>query len=420
MKLSRSAIPFAIAFTSLSMFLCASAARAQTESVLYSFGSGTADGTMPVSGLLLDSGGNLYGTTAAGGTHNNGTVFKLARSGSAWTKAQLYSFGSPLDGKEPWSGLVQDSAGNLYGTTIYRGQLFTNGTFYRITPGITWTETGIYTFPGGPAGANPYDTGKLIRDSSGNFYGTTAGGGAYSQGAVFEISISGDVVTETVIYSFDNTQSHPDGAAPKAGLIMDSNGNLYGTTVTGGAGTYGNCTAAGCGTVFELFRSAEGRWSESVLYSFNGGAFDGANPNAELLLDPSGNLFGTTLAGGTSNSGTVFELSPTESGAWKESVIHKFGSAGDGSGPHSGLTRDSRGNLYGTTYIGGAHGGGTVFKLSPVVNDVWTETVLWGFGGRGDGKNPYGGVVIDSDGNLYGTTNIGGSHTYGTVFKLVP
>ena len=264
-----------------------------------------------------------------------------------------------------------------------------------------------------------YPEAGLISDSQGNLYGTTNRGGASNAGTVFELTppaIAGGAWTETVLHAFTGGS---DGGNPEAGLIADSQGNLYGTTYQGGASGYG--------TVFELTPPAiaGGAWTETVLHAFAAGS-DGAFPAAGLIADSKGNLYGTTIGGGGSNAGagTVFELMPPAiaGGAWTETVRHAFTAGGDGGYPAAGLIADSKGNLYGTTTGGGGsgYGPGTVFELTPPANnfEVWREAVLYAFTGGSDGGNPAGALIVDSNGNLYGTTYIGGASGHGTVFEL--
>ena len=398
----------------------ADVASAYGYQVLYSFcsvgGASCTDGNEPIAGLIQDAAGNLYGTTVAGGANNSGTVFKLDTMGQ---ETVLYSFcsvggASCTDGNEPFAGLIQDAAGNLYGTTV-AGGANNSGTVFKLD--TTGQETVLYSFSpcsasSCPSGENPY--AGLIQDAAGNLYGTT-GGSANSAGTVFKLHTTGQ---ETVLYSFCSESNCTDGANPSAGLIQDAAGNLYGTTVAGGANSP---EGFGGGTVFKLDNTGQ-----TVLYSFCsvGGAncTDGEYPYAGLIQDAAGNLYGTTSQGGTHGGGTVFKLDNTG----QETVLYTFCSVGganctDGEYPYAGLIQDAAGNLYGTTSQGGTHGGGTVFKL----DNTGQETVLYTFcsvGGANctDGDSPRAGLIQDAAGNLYGTAFFGGAHGGGTVFKLSP
>ena len=296
-----------------------------------------------------------------------------------------HSFGTGHDGQKPFGSLVFDSAGNLYGTTSMNG-LYGKGTVFEVSP--NGTETVLYNFGNG-TGDGQKPLGNLILDSAGNLYGTTSEGGAFGNGTVFQLSPNG---TETVLYNFGNGG---DGQNPDAGLIFDTSNNLYGTTAIGGA--FGN------GTVFELSPNGVGGWTETVLYSFGSGG-DGQNPEAGLVLDTSGNLYGTTVNGGAFGGGTVFQLSPTH-GCCRENLVHSFGNGADGRNPYAGVIFDSSGNLYGTTANGGGNSGGTAFELSPSGGGGWTEAFSYSFGSGTDGANPFSALVFDSSGNLYGTTH---------------
>jgi uncharacterized repeat protein (TIGR03803 family) len=350
-----------------------------TERVLHSFGLGT-DGSYPYGGLVIDGAGNLYGTTQNGGIHNNcssgsgcGTVFELSPDGSGgWTEQVLHSFNeNGSDGTGP-SALIMDAAGDLYGTT-YEGGIHTCdcGTVFELMPkqGGGWTERVLHSFGLGTDGAYPYD--RLAMDAAGNLYGTTSHGGIHSDGTVFELSLEqGGGGTEHVLHSFNDNGE--DGAYPRAGLILDAAGNLYGTTPLGGIHS---CGGLGCGTAFELMPREGGGWTEQVLHSFNDNGIDGANPNGELLFDGSGNLYGTASNGGVYSCpagdycGAIFELSPRQGGGWTERVLHNFDGP-DGAEPLGALIFDAAGNLYGTTLFGGIHtcqggGCGTVFEITP-------------------------------------------------------
>ena len=318
-------------------------AMAQTEHVLHSF-TGGADGLLPVGGLVEDAKGNLYGTTENGGTSDYGVVFELTSTG---VEKILYTFGW-TNGALPEASLVRDSKGNLYGTT-FSGGTKGWGTVFELSPSGSYTVQ--YKFTGGADGGSPH--AALVRDSKGNLYGTTFYGGTKPGtkgfGTVFEVAPDG---TEKTLYAF---KSGGDGAYPDAGLVRDAKGNLYGTTQTGG--TFGR------GTVFEV--SAAG--VEKVLYSFTGGT-DGWGSVAGLVRDTLGDLYGTTLYGGGSGCrplgygcGAVFEIPTTG----QETTLYTFSGGVDGGNPSASLVRDKKGNLYGTTSVGGTNELGTVFEVIP-------------------------------------------------------
>ena len=392
------------------------------EKVLFNF-NGT-DGYQPMYGLIFDAAGNLYGTAFGGGDpscgdpNGCGTVFQLTPApGGGWTETVLHSFkGYPTDGSYPYAGVIFDAAGNLYGTTDWGGT-YGGGTVFELTPtaGGGWTEKVLHSFGNGADAAFPYAC--LIFDAAGNLYGTTGGGGTYGVGTVFELSpAAGGGWTETVLHSFNGS----DGHGPEAGLIFDAAGKLYGTTAWGGTGT--DCLNTGCGTVFKLTPVAGGGWTETVLHSFSN--TDGALPFAGLIFDAAGNLYGTTQQGGSYGFGTVFELTPTAGGGWTETVLFSFNgnwSGRDGGLPEAGLIFDAAGNLYGTTGAGGTYAYGTAFELTPTAGGGWTETVLHSFNNNGtDGESPLAGLIFDAAGNLYGTTGGGGTYGLGMVFELTP
>ena len=382
---------------------------AASHQVLHSFNPGGSDAAYPFAGLVADAAGNLYGTTFSGGTYNVGTVFEMSpQEGGGWTEKLLYSFNNNgQDGFDPEGSLIFDGAGNLYGTT-QSGGIHAAGTVFELSPngGGGWTETVLHSFGRGTDGTLPY--AALVFDSSGNLYTTTQGGGIDGLGAVVELSPrQGGGWTETVIHSLGNGT---DGYTPLASMIVDAAGNLYGTTQQGGIHNDG--------TVFELSPRQGGGWTETVLHSF-GNDSDGSQPYANLMLDGSGNLYGTTIAGGIHGYGAVFELSPNGSGGWTETLLHSFGNGTDGTAPEAGLIHDAAGNLYGTTASGGIHSFGTAFELSPKQGGGWTETVLHSFNTGGDGVNPIGALIIDGAGNLYSST-LNGGISEGSVFELSP
>ena len=317
---------------------------------------------------------------------------------SAQTESVLYSFCSLpncADGSVPEAPPIRDAQGNLYGTT-YTGGAHNSGTVYELARDGTFTV--LYSF-----GASSTDgfqpMGGLVRDAQGNLYGTTVGGGAYLSGELFKISPQG---IETILHSFGANST--DGLYPESSLVMDAKGNIYGTTPNGGKGF-------GSGTVFKL--STQGTYS--VIYRF-GGSPDGLGPSGPLFIDKGGNLYGTTGSGGAFGEGAVFKITPGKS----EAVLHSFSATGaakgDGVIPDGGVVMDAQGNLYGTTYQGGAFHSGVVFKVA----SDGSETVLHSFGATGDGGHTNSGLVLDAQGNLYGTTFQGGQFGGGIAFKLAP
>lgn len=357
--------------------------------VLHSFGAST-DGQMPYSGPVMDSAGNLYGTTAQGGANHKGTVFKIDPSGR---ETILHSF-SGADGQEPQAGLIVDSADSLYGTTA-TGGANNMGAVFKVD--ASGHETVLHSFTGG-TGDGMQPAANLIMDSGRNLYGTTAFGGTNNRGTVFKIDPSG---RETVLHSFA-ALGKGDGAYPLAGLTMDSAGDLYG--VTGAGGAYLN------GTVFKIDTSDH----ETVVYAFATGA-DGRIPStaaAGLVMDNAGNLYGATIYGGANGKGTVFEIDVSG----HETILHSFATPGTGDGayPRAGLMMDRAGDLYGTTSTGDANNGGTVFKIDPSGH----ETILHSFDTSMGGERPSSSLTMDSAGNLYGATLFGGVNGKGTVFKI--
>ena len=383
------------ALAALLTLLCflAPAASAQTFSLLHQFKSGPG-GINPYAGVVLDARGNLYGTTVNDGALASGTVFRLSAAGK---EKVLYSFtGIGGDGAFPWYGsLVRDSSGNLYGTTFAGGIydqfcLFGCGTVFKVD--ASGKETVLYRFTG-TSGDGGYITQGLVRDSAGNLYGTAFQGGAHGWGAVFKVDPTGK---ETILYSFTGST---DGGNPFGGPVRDAKGNLYGTASFGGSYFAGN--------VFKIDPTG----TETVLYSFTGST-DGSTPQAGLIRDSAGNLYGTTTYGGASGFGTVFKVNTQG----QENVLYSFTGAPDGYYPSFGsLVRDPAGNLYGTTQTGGASDFGIVFKI----DSTGKETVLHSFSGS-DGKIPYGTLARDKAGNLYGTAYQGGKYGGGVVFKIAP
>ncbi len=404
-------LSFAIVATVLTMSGRALGAGS-TEKVIYSFRGGN-DGSSPMGALIADHAGNLYGTTAEGGSSNCangcGTVFRLtppSAQGGPWTETVLYRFTAGSDGAAPESNLIFDAAGSLYGTTAGGGDASNDGTAFRLTPpstqGGAWTETVLYRFAGYSDGKIPL--AGLVFDQKGNLYGTTVFGGTTSAGIVFQLTppaTEGAAWTETVLHTFGHGN---DGLDPEAGLIFDSRGALIGTTITG-----------------TVFRLTPPNWTESVLFNFTGGGNNGSWPCA--LISRKGSLYGLSRLGGSqANTGTAFQLSPTSGGTWTETALYSFTGGDDGGEPCGTLSADQAGNLYGTTSGNGLNIPGTVFQLAPpsAPGGAWTETTLHKFGGGNDGVAPLAGVIFGKGGALFGTTSGGGSSGKGTIFRVVP
>jgi uncharacterized repeat protein (TIGR03803 family) len=333
----------------------------------------------------------------------------LVSFSSAATYKKLYNFTGALDGGDPATPLTFDSSGNAYGTTA-SGGAYNFGTVFQLS--VSGQETVLYSFTGGGDGLDPHSGVTL--DSAGNLYGTTVAGGfgglcaGDGCGVIFELTLSGASWVETTLYSFKGLN---DGFGPGGGLIFDSAGNLYGTAPDGGAHS--------SGVVFELSPSAHG-WQYKVIHQFTGGKDGAIGSLGDLLLDAAGNLYGVTELGGANGAGAAYELSPTARGPWKTTVLYDFKGMPDAANPYGGLIFDKAGSLYGTTYFGGTAGMGTVFELVLGPNDKWQENVLYSFQGGTDGSFPTATPIFNAAGNLYGTTSTGGrpSCDCGTVFKL--
>jgi len=370
-------------------------AQSQTYTVIYNFTGKGNDGATPYGGPILDGSGNLYGTTYLGGRYGAGSVYRLSPNGSSWTYRSLYSFKAGADGSGPGFGsLAMGPDHSLFGTTEGGGNF---GTAFVVCacPG---REAVLHSFGTGTDGAQPI--GGVVLDAAGNVYGSTSLGGDYQNGTVFEAKRSGHTWTESVIYSFTGGT---DAVNPVAGVTLDSRGNLYGTSSFGGAN--------GVGAIYKLSHPNSG-WKETILYNFQG-LDDGQNPVGGLVLDSSGNLYGTTFDGGLNGGGTVYKLS--HNGTF--TTLYSF--SGGYGGPYNKLTLDGNGNIYGFTNGDGANGLGSVFKLAPT-NGTYTFTDLHDFAGGIDGASPYGSVAVDGNGNVFGTAAVGGSQNQGIVFEITP
>jgi uncharacterized repeat protein (TIGR03803 family) len=393
-----------------------SAAHAQTFSVIHQFALGN-DGADPHGGVTL-RGGALYGTTTAANQQSNGNVYQITGTNDNWSLTPLFLFPDDRSGgSTPAGRVVFGPDARLYGSTAGGGSMYNSGVVFTLTPPVSvcnaaacgWKENVLYTFTGSPDGASP--EGDLVFDRQGNIYGTTESGGDKGYGTVFKITKSGNTWTETPIWSFSGS----DGFQPLSGVILDSNGNLFGTAW---GGRYGY------GVVFEL-SYVNGNWTETNIYDFKGGS-DGENPEAGLTFDESGNLYGSTSAGGSGVGGTIFELIPSN-GGWTFSLLYSLaGQPSQHSGPAAALTRDAVGSLYGTTLADGAYSEGSVFKLANTKNG-WEYTSLHDFTGGGDGARPISNVTCDANGILYGTAQYGGFMDYpcqaigcGTVWMIKP
>ncbi len=418
-------IPFSLrfaywVFTILMLFAWVSIAHAaRTEKAIHFFWNPV--GITP-NGLLLSPSGTLYGVTSYGGANSAGLVYELIESGGVWKETILYTFTGGSDGANPFGPLVMDAAGNLYGTAGSGGTQYFGVVFELSPSGGTWTETVLHNFTGASDGGGP--SGGVVFDTAGNLYGTASFGGiarcnhdlnGYC-GVVFQLSPSDNGWTEHVLYNFTGLA---DGSDPQSGVILDSSGNIYGTTFHSGGKT-------GAGAAFELTFS-DGVWHESVLHDFSYGGSDGFYPTGSLVLDESGNLYGVTEEGGTGAYGTVFELTPGSAG-WTETILHNFTGGNDGAYPASVILGKTA--IYGVTSQGGTgscpYGGGevtcgTVFELTST--NGWTKKKIYNFhGAPDDGGVPNPGLILDSAGHLFGTLFTGGGNLSmaGGVFEVNP
>ena len=391
-------VPFVLTAIFLFLVTVSQPAQSQTYKVIHNFTNKGKDGATPFGGPTLDYKGNLYGTTYTGGIYGSGSVYRLSPSFFSWKYTSLYSFKAGLDGVGPGFGsLALSPDGNLFGTTEGGGYF---GTDFEISAS-QGGEVQIHSFGVGKDGGQPI--GGVVLDKAGNLYGATSEVGAYGFGTVFVEKLSGGTWTEKTIYNFTGGD---DGENPPATVTLDGHGNIFGTSSLGGAN--------GDGTVYELSPIASG-WKLTVVYTFQG-LGDGQNPVGGVVVDKAGNLYGTTFDGGENGGGTVYELSPSDTG-WTFTTLYSF--TGGYGGPYNKLALVN-GNLYGATEAEGANGFGSVFMLSPAANGGWTFTDLHDFAGGSDGAQPYGGLAVDIDGYIFGTTDEGGSDNQGLVFEIIP
>jgi uncharacterized repeat protein (TIGR03803 family) len=411
--------PVLIVILSVGLLACMLATRALaqgTEKIVHVFGlSSNVGGVNPYGGVVLDSAGNLYGTTNYGGAKGFGMVFEMSRGDNGqWIEKGIDNFGEIGDDEAygPIGGLVFDQVGNLYGTTIGGGTNGEGGTLFELSPAANgkWISRTLYAFGNGMDGKDPRST--LIFDAAGNLYGTTVSGGTYGEGTVFRLSrVSGGDWQESVLYSFGTTSA--DAGQPNQPVAIDALGNIWGTTQEMGA--------YDLGAIYELSPNSSGGWTETIIHDFAGGA-DGAYPQCGLIFDASGNLYGTVGNGGANGNGYVFELSPSD-GGWTMTTLHNFDGV-DGFGAIGNLVFGPSGILYGVTWQGGSFGDGNVYALRPTADGTWREENLHSFHGGPQGCEPDAGVALDSAGNLYGTTLYCGSGQgvdgSGVVFEIVP
>ena len=385
------------------------ASPGQTFTVLHSF-TGGADGTSPYSGLTPDGAGNFYGTDVGnfqgqGYGVGYGTVFKLTQTQSGWSVAPIYTFTGGSDGAYPFSQVVFGPDGNLYGTTwqdgVGSGEYGCCGVVFKLTRptrscGVVcpWTQTVLYRFKGAIYDGG-YPEGNLTFDRAGNIYGTAGYYGAFGKGTVWELTTGGAI---SVLYNFGKQN---DGFYPLANVVFGPDGGLYGTTYSGGPGG-----AGGNGTVYELTRSGS-TWSEAHVYAFPHGA--SVHPYSGVLVDATGNVYGSTFGTGQGSGGSLFKIVPSQ--GWTPTILHTF--TGNGGPTNANLVADANGNIYGSATLDGAGFLGTVFEL-PAGGGYSDLHDFY----RTDGELADGSVALDANGNLYGTTWAGGSNGYGVIYEI--
>ena len=386
----------------LALALVSSAQAGAKFKVLHAFGVGK-DGAGLYGSLAVDSEGSLYGTTSGGGQYGDGTVFELRpqRDGK-WTETMIHSFNcKERVGCIPAAGLVFDAAGSLYGKTSTH--------VFELKPSSGgWALSVLYDH-GGPS--------NLLLDHAQNLY-APMGPGEYGLGAVNEL-VRSKGWKEASLYSFCPKRPCVDGWSPFAGVTWGSAGSLYGTTQYGGDSRY--CGNTGCGVVYQLTPDETGSWKETVLHSFPAFKGDGSVLYDGVILDTSGNVYGATYQGGSIDCGVIFKLTPKANGTWEETILHDFTKLSEGCSANT-LTFDAKGNLWGTAQGGtGCKDGGcgVVFEMTPGAEGKWHYSVVHNFDDS-DGAVPAAAVIFDKQGNLYGTTELGGSGGFGVVFEITP
>jgi uncharacterized repeat protein (TIGR03803 family) len=416
MKLRSGISLLAAAFTFAVMLLvCPNGARATNKyRVLHNFGA-AGDGSLPSGPLVVDARGNVYGATSGGdtgckGSGSGGTVFELEPQASGrWQETVLYCFAGQWTDGFPDSGVAIGINGALYGTSA--GGVNDLANVYQLTPAKEgWTFSVLYNLGGS----------CVVPGRTGNLYGCL-GPGQFQAGAIAELVPGSGGWNYTELYSFCSDTNCPAGDGPYSPLSWDMHGNLYGTTLYGGT-DYPKCPwSGGCGVAFRMTPNSDGTWTYDVLHLFASFRGDGERPYAGLVVDVGGNAYGTAWAGGPNGSGTIFKLTPTGPG-WKQTTLYDFPNCAEGCGPTTTLALDKAGSLYGSGAGGnpdcGSYSCGTIFKLTPQTNGQWKYSVIHKFVGK-DGAFPYG-VIVDDKGNVFGTTEAGGTYNTGVAFEITP
>jgi uncharacterized repeat protein (TIGR03803 family) len=405
----------AIALVAISLLPLMSVAQSVKLKVLHNFGSSN-DGNVPSGPLLLDGHGNLYGATSGGpGQYGYGILFKLApQANGSWRESVLYTFLGGSNGGYPWGALIPDVSGNLYGTMQGYLSSVAGGVFALTRQSGGWNRAVL---------SNEYAGPGLALDKVGDLYGSIGPGDYFGLGAIGELSPGSSGWTYTQLYSYCSPSGCPGGYNPPAPPIWDASGNLWGTMTQGGI-TQSPCVAAfGCGVIFEMTPNGDGTWTYNVMHEFASSATDGQSPYGGLVMDAAGNFYGSTGIGGAYNQGTVFKFAYT-GGQWVETILYDFPSCMIGCFVDGTLARDKAGNLYGTAAGGtgncAGYTCGVVFKLAPQKGGAWKYSVLANFTPTTGGLGPFYGVILDSNGNLFGVTRTFGKYEFGTAFEITP